>query len=392
MMTMHRRPFLRSAALLLGTCVLPDHTLAQADPSHPVPTANPLPSARLAAAWRVQSGTGNTPTTGDFVGILQLDWAAGLVRMITEVPVAGRAHGLLAETDGGFLAVSSRPGRWLLRCDAQGQVTHRLAMDDDTPNRTLDGHVTPSANGQWLFTTETDRSTGEGWVSVRDHRNLVRVAQWRTHGIDPHQCLTDTDGTLLVANGGIPRTSDGQKRDLHRMAPSLVRIAPDNGELLGQWRLDDPRLSIRHMAWSRRADATPLLGIGLQAEHDTLEQRRDAPVLAVWNGKTLRIPTRSALGGGYAGDIAPGPGGGFVLSGQRVNRGVLWHPDAPNELMTIAELHEVCALSTWPLESQPGGVLLGAARGVARWHPRHDPAMLAWPRAMSPDNHWVVLS
>ena len=29
-------------------------------------------------------------------------------------------------------------------------------------------------------------------------------------------------------------------------------------------------------------------------------------------------------------------------------------------------------------------------RGVARWHVRHAPRMLAWPRPMAPDNHWVL--
>ncbi len=391
-MILQRRPLLQSAALVLGAWAVPGLAPAQAAPPRAAPGAIALPDVRLAAAWRSQSGADGTPTPRDHVGILHLDWAAGQVRIAAEVPVQGRAHGLLAEAGGGFLAVASRPGRWLLRCDAQGQVVRRLALDDDTPTRTLDGHVTPSADGHWLYTPETDRSNGEGWVSVRDRRSLARVAQWRTHGIDPHQCLTDADGALLVANGGIPRTPGGEKRDLHRMAPSLVRLAPASGELLGQWRLDDPRLSIRHMAWSQRADAPPLLGIGLQAEHDAPEQRRDAPVLAVWNGETLRVPTRAALGGGYAGDIAAGPGGGFVLSGQRVHRGVLWHPDAPDQLMTIAELREVCALSPWPLDSQPGGLLLGAARGVARWHPRLAPAMLAWPREMTPDNHWVALA
>ena len=279
-MTLQRRPLLQSAALVLGAWAVPGLAPAQAGPPRAAPGAIALPDVRLAAAWRSQSGADGTPTPRDHVGILHLDWAAGQVRIAAEVPVQGRAHGLLAEAGGGFLAVASRPGRWLLRCDAQGQVVRRLAMEDDTPTRTLDGHVTPSADGQWLYTPETDRSNGEGWVSVRDRRSLARVAQWRTHGIDPHQCLTDADGALLVANGGIPRTPGGEKRDLHRMAPSLVRLAPASGELLGQWRLDDPRLSIRHMAWSQRADAPPLLGIVLQAEHDAPDQRRDAPVLA----------------------------------------------------------------------------------------------------------------
>jgi len=347
------------------------------------------PAVRVAAAWRARRPGSDAASITDFVGVLELDWAAGLVRIAQATPVSGRAHGLWAEAGGGFLAIASRPGEWLMRLDAQGQRVQEYRLDQEMPARSFDGHVSGSADARWLYTTETDRQTGQGWVSVRDARSLAKVAQWPTHGIDPHQMAIDAQGMLLVANGGIPRTVKGEKRDLHLMAPSLVRLDPASGELLGQWRLEDPRLSIRHLAWG--TGEQPLLGVALQAEHDDIDQRRAAPALAVWDGATLRIPTRAASAGGYAGDIAPGPGGGFVFSGQRVGRGVLWHPDAPERLMTVAELREVCALSPVPGTAHAGAVLLGAARGVALWHPHLAPAMLAWPEEMSPDNHWMVL-
>ena len=124
------------------------------------------------------------------------------------------------------------------------------------------------------------------------------------------QCLTDATGASLLANAGIPRISDGTKRDLYMMAPSLVRLDGHTGELLGQWCLPDPRLSLRHLAWSRTVrpsadDAIkPLLGVALQAEHDDPSVRNEAPTLAVRDGNNLRIPTCSILAGGYADDIA----------------------------------------------------------------------------------------
>jgi hypothetical protein len=150
---------------------------------------------------------------------------------------------------------------------------------------------------------------------------------------------------------------------------------------------------MRHMAWSKpAADATepPLLGIGLQAEHDDLSRRRAAPTLAIWDGQTLQTPSRATLASGYVGDIAPGPGGGFVLSGQRAGRAVWWTPGAPERLTTIAELGDVCALADG--SDNDAGLLLSAARGLARWHPRQQPAMLAWPGQMAPDHHWVTLA
>jgi hypothetical protein len=82
--------------------------------------------------------------------------------------------------------------------------------------------------------------------------------------------LLDAQGHVIVANGGVPRTAEDKKYDLHRMEPSLVRLDAGSGKLLRQWRLDDPRLSLRHLAWNtaRRRRQTRL-GIALQAEHAT---------------------------------------------------------------------------------------------------------------------------
>ncbi|MDP3086122.1 MAG: DUF1513 domain-containing protein, partial [Rubrivivax sp.] len=328
----------------------------------------------------------------DFVGLLHADWGAQAVRVQAALPVPSRAHGLLALAGGGFVAVAARPGGWLLRCDAQGGVVRQLAMADDTATRSLNGHVAASADGHWLYTTETDRTSGLGWVSVRDLVTLARVAQWPSHGLDPHQLVLDRDGALLLANGGIPRSADGKKRELALMDPSLVRLHPRDGELLDQWRLADRRLSLRHLVWNQAAAEAPaLLGIALQAEHDEPSQRQDAPLLALWDGRSLSLPSTAAVGSGYAGDIAAGPGGGFVVSGQRIHRALWWQPQQPGRWTVIGELQEVCALSAWPGPQGEAGVLIGGLRGLARWHPRLAPAMLRWPNAMQPDNHWVRL-
>lgn len=383
---MNRQTFLRASTLGLGMLAWGGRSWAVGNNT----------THRVGAAWRrVVAETGSAQ---DFVGVLVLDWEQRTVRVQAEHAVPSRAHGVLAEPNGGFLVLAARPGTWLRRMGADGQVLQHVDIPTEQAGRagptgrTLDGHIMASADGQWLYTPETDRTSGEGWISVRDVRTLARQAEWRTHGRDPHQCLIDASGALLVANGGISRTADGNKRDLDQMNPSLVRLDGRTGELLGQWRLDDKRLSLRHMAWSTdSAASSPLLGIALQSEHDDVTQRRDAPVLAVWDGDKLRIPSRDMKAGGYAGDIAPGPGGGFVLSGQRVGKGVLWHPDAPEKLFPIAELKDLCALAS-PSSAAQEGVLIGSERGVALWHPRVASHMMPWPAAMKLDNHWVVLS
>lgn len=373
---MNRRSFLRQGVLALGALSL----------SGRVAAIDAASRHCLAAAWRGVDAGGRAQ---DHAGVLELDWEANQVRVVAQHALPTRPHGLLALPDGGFILVAARPGAWIMRFDANGARVRHHTLADERPARSFDGHVIASADGSWLYTTETDRADGQGWVSVRDARNFAKLAEWRTHGRDPHQALIDAHGALLIANGGIPRDAEGNKRDLARMDPSLTRLDGRSGELVGQWRLNDPRLSLRHLAWSGDA-RQPLLGIALQAEHDDTARRRASPILATWDGAGMRVVGQGATVGGYAGDIAPGPGGGFVLSGQRVGRGVLWHPDAPDELFTIAELKAPCALAA-PGGDGRDGVLIAAERGVARWHPRVPAAMLAWPGVMNPDNHWVVL-
>ena len=400
---MKKRDFLNLASMTLTAYLLPGAAVAQVSAPSTAPTTSlPLPGGQgrvqinevvLAAAWRSSAGA-----SGDFVGLLQADWAAGLVQVKAAVAVPSRAHGLLAQADGGFVAVASRPGKWLVRCDAAGQIVQWHKMESEPEGRTLDGHLCASLDGEWLYTTETDPLSGQGWVAVREWRSLRKVAQWRTHGVEPHQLLIDEKGALMVANGGIFRAQGDKKRDLHLMDSSLVRLDPVTGERLGQWRLKDSRLGMRHLAWShpQGEPGTPrqgkrLLGIALQNEHDDLMQRRSSPVLAVWDGETLSTPTLVPAGGGYAGDIVAGPDGGFVLSCQRSNMAVQWSPEAPADLVAVANLQEVGALAHWGSNALSQSVLLAAARGLGRWHPTQAPGYLKWPSAMAVDNNWAVL-
>lgn len=368
----HRRRLLGAAAAgLFG----PAHVLAS--------DARAAIADRLAigAAWR-------GPAEGDahHVGVLDVDWSTATMRVKHAVPVPTRPHGLLPEGDGALLAVALRPGRWLMRIDGQGHVAAQ-AVPDDAGRTTFGGHVVASRDGRWLYTTETHSADRRGRIGVRDARTLRKVDEWLTQGIEPHQLLLDAEGQLLVAHGGIHRDDSDRKRDLDRMDSSLVRIDGRNGALIGQWRMPDPRLSIRHMAFARSADGTaPLLGLALQAEHDDPSRRAMAPALAMWNGEALTVPARQAVAAGYAGDIAAAAGGGFVISNAFANGAWLWHPDRPDALTEIARLQRAYALAPW----HAGGVIVAAARGIARWHPTEAPAMAPWPAPMALDNHWIV--
>jgi hypothetical protein len=314
------------------------------------------------------------------VGLLRLDGAGLQVQATLALPT--RAHGLAIENDGGALSVlvaARRPGDWLLRWQPASGRTAWHWIDDD---RVLNGHALPSPRGRTVWTTETDQADASGLIGVRDGASLRKTAEWRTHGMDPHAMLALPEalgglpaGTLVVANGGIPTQSETGRshRDLSRMDPSLVALHPGTGELLGQWRLPDPRLSIRHLAFDpvgRR------VGIAMQAEHDDETRRRDAPLLATWDGRglTTAAPAPGALG--YGGDICARAGGGFWLSATRANQLLGYSPQG--EVVARVALPAAGALAARNGHAWAGGA-------AAMWC--DDGAAPA--TALNFDNHWV---
>lgn len=343
--------------------------------------------ARIAAAWR-----GPNPTDPYFAGVLLADWASKKLSISHAVPLPTRPHGLMPEADGSLLVGAARPGAWLMRFDAQGKVMQQVNLSEESSAARLNGHTVLSSRGEVIYSTETDRATGRGRIGVRDRVSLKKIDEWESHGLEPHQLLLDENGHLMIANGGIMRTEADKKYDLHRMDSSLVRLDGQNGQLLRQWKLDDQRLSLRHLAWSHWPSANKnLLGIAMQAEHDDKARRAEAPVLAVLDGDDVRIPTQANDGVGYAGDIAPAYNGGFAFSSNQVGLTQLWHPGAPEKLSTIVELQEAYAVTGWGGPNPGGGVLVSSALGLVRWHPSAKPALLPWPEKMALDNHWVLL-
>lgn len=393
---MQRRQCLALAASWVGALAAPRWAAAAATGQSPI---NP----RLAAAWQLDSGYQ--------VGILQSP-AGGqqalTIRSAIDLPT--RAHGLLLEPGGTLLAVAKRPGDWLLRWHPDGKA---LAWSWVEPGRTLNGHVIHSADGRTLYTTETDLDTGDGLIGLRDAASLEKIGEWPTHGRDPHELLLDADGSLLVANGGIlvqPETGR-LKTQLMRMDPSLVRIDTRSGALRGQWRLTDPRLSIRHLAWGARAVAAPsasprLLGIALQAEHDDAATKAAAPVLAVFDGQTLQpwatgtaaqigpstpstpftpsTPSTPSLAG-YGGDIAA-VAGGFAVSCPRANGVALWQADG--QWGGFVPLPDACALAN-DTAAAPG-LLAGGSLNALRRDAAGAVVASRLP-GLQLDNHWLQL-
>ncbi|WP_233205542.1 DUF1513 domain-containing protein [Acidovorax sp. 56] len=369
-------------------------------------------SATLAAAWEAQ---------GSFhIGLLSV---AGLqLRVQAALEVPSRPHGVVALPDGSVLAVARRPGDWMVRWHP-GRHTAPLwrwqTAEAAFPDRTFNGHVLAGPDGQTLYTTETDVETGVSLVGVRDARTLEKVAEWPTHGMDAHELIWDRHSTssktgaptLIVANGGVPTAPETgrAKRDMHRMDSSLVRLDGTTGELLGQWRLDDPRLSLRHLAWN---PAGTVLGIALQAEHDDPALRHAAPVHARFDGQALHAEPQvghaaqtgaSALAEasvpavqaptnlqGYGGSIVATPEG-WAVSCPKAGCAVLFN--AQGLRTGQIALAEVCALAS------DGARLWAGGLGQSLLHQRVPGAPVSTQALTHPgalhqarlDNHWGLV-
>lgn len=334
-------------------------------------SAAPTSTVSLAAAWK----------RGDRyqVGWLQWDASATSLRISAALDVPTRAHGVWLDAQGALLVVARRPGDWLLRWSLnEAPQWHWMPTE-----RSLNGHVITHHDGQRLYTTETDTDSGAGLVALRDARTLAVQQEWPTHGRDPHQLLWDEQvpNALVIANGGLETRPESGRLKLNKAAmdSSLVRLDADSGALRGQWRLDDARLSLRHLAWSG-AQHHRQLGIALQAEHDDETQRATAPVLAVFDGTRLHAHAAEKVLSGYGGDIAAHENG-FAVSCTRA--GGVAQFDLDGAWRGFTELPQACALAAGA-QMWAGGAPQ-AARCIEQNH-----AVVALPEGLVLDNHWVL--
>lgn len=244
-------------------------------------------------AWREQQRRHGTllsafeDARGDqYIGGVSLDSARVFG---AHVPV--RAHGCAVDPldPQRMLFFARRPGTqaFELRRDS----LHVRAIFETGPGRHLAGHGAFSPAGDLLFVPEHDYDKVRGVVTVRDAHDFRILREIDTQGIDPHEVAWLPDGrTLLVANGGImthPR-SFRRKLNIPTMDPSLCAIDANSGECVGQWRLPDHLLSIRHLALA--SDGSAATGLQYEGQPD------DAPGIVALHrpGAPLQLLTAPA--------------------------------------------------------------------------------------------------
>jgi len=322
------------------------------------------------------------------VGVLSVAGTAPLgARVESGLAVPTRAHAITRVTDDTVLVVARRPGDWIVRAcfDPRTQRLRAQAWQWIEADRAFNGHAIVTPDGRRVLTTETDQETGLGLIGVRDAATLAKVDEWPTQGLDPHELLwigAADRARVAVANGGIatlPETGRA-KHDLPAMDPSLVLLDAASGALEGQWRLPDSRLSTRHLA-----QAHGTIAIALQAEHDDAQARGRAPVLALFDGRTLLpIAAPQALAG-YGGSVVALPNG-FAVSCPRAGGVARFAQDGA--WVGFLPLPEAC-----PLAVDGDAILAGGAGSILRSGPANaGQARIAGAGPLTLDNHWVRLT
>jgi len=228
-----------------------------------------LPTAARAASARGFLATGYDKLTARHMisrlgADLDIQW---------DLPLPARGHGawVRPQSDEGIV-VARRPGTFASIFGLEdGRQRHLV---DPAPGRHFYGHGVYSADGNTLFATENDFENGCGMIGVYDAAHgYMRIAEFPSGGVGPHQLLPLPDGrTLAVANGGILTHPDTgrEKLNIATMQPSLAYIDMQTGTLTGQVTLSGARaqkLSIRHMAVL--ADGGVAVGCQDQATDDS---------------------------------------------------------------------------------------------------------------------------
>ena len=197
-------------------------------------------------------------------------------------PLPMRGHGLVPDPrrQNEALVIARRPGTLAIKLDLRtGAVLRQWQAEED---RHFFGHACYSADSRTLFATENDIETGQGLVTVRDADDFRVLAEYRTHGIGPHELLLMPDGvTLAVANGGIQTLPETGRVKLNRgrIETSLVYLDSRDGRLLGRYPLPTTQTSLRHLAVAPDGR----LAAALQFEGD--RQQPGTPLMVFHHGE-----------------------------------------------------------------------------------------------------------
>ena len=217
---------------------------------------------------------------------------SGENRPVLSLPVSQRLHGAAQNPvePSRVVLIARRPGNLAYELDLDERRIRRTIRS--APGRHFYGHGEYTADGTCLLTTENAYETGLGKIVVRDAADFRIIEELGSGGVGPHDLRLLSDSTtLVVANGGI-RThpvKHRQKLNLETMVSSLAYIDLTSGQVIGDFRVPNPALSIRHLRVASNDDVL----IAMQYEGDPGDV---VPLVAIHDGVSEIAPFETPRG------------------------------------------------------------------------------------------------
>lgn len=321
-MATDRRRFLKSLAALGA---LPFATLVRAD------------GAPAFVAARMDGAGAFSVAVLDHAGVV----------LFTEL-LDARAHDIAISPDRSTAVVfARRPGWFALVVDLAGR--RKVTTFTPPKDRHFYGHGLFSADGRLLYATENDWAGERGVLGVYDvAAGYVRIGEFDTHGIDPHEAFLMSDGrTIAIANGGIATHPDFDrvKLNLATMQPCLVRLDAVTGRLIDRQTLPQSlhQLSIRHMAESGDGD----IWFGGQYEGAATDAIDLVGRHRTGEGIDLVAAPPAAYGGmrQYVGSMAVSRDGARIAATSPVGGRMLIFDARTRDLIATRDVADICGVA-----------------------------------------------
>ncbi|MBM96840.1 MAG: hypothetical protein CMI09_13465 [Oceanospirillaceae bacterium] len=194
----------------------------------------------------------------------------------------------------------------------------RIQTFEAAPGCFMHGHGCFSADGQWVFSTESEIESGVGKVVVRDSQTLAVERVFDSGGIGPHDLALMPNGQhLVVANGGLLTHPDTGRKvlNLDSMRSTLSYLDIESGQMVEELTLPYPKASIRHLDVApngtvavatqlqreamRHDDLVPLAALHQPGSSRLMELQGPEPLLARFNDYmgSVRINPATGLAG-----------------------------------------------------------------------------------------------
>ncbi|KZL19555.1 hypothetical protein PsAD2_01834 [Pseudovibrio axinellae] len=196
-----------------------------------------------------------TPTGGYGIAVFSEDG-----EILYQIPLPDRGHAIAYDSKHmRLLSFARRPENFAVLADLTGK--REPIVFTSPADRHFYGHGVFSKDSRLAFAPENDFKNARGVIGIYDvsGEQPVRIGEFESYGVGPHDLLLSPDGShLVVANGGIQTHPDNgrEKLNLASMKPSVAFIDIATGDLLAQHTLEAGlhQLSLRHMSFDGNGD------------------------------------------------------------------------------------------------------------------------------------------